>query len=196
MENNALDSQGGNTGALPVGVAFVADRNNNNTGFAYSSPEVAGSIPISQVGGTLNLRRLTLAAWIRPSMLQIGPGASITKWSPGTTNYSLFLNDFNAPGIRFYMGDSNFGTHYDLPGTTTCAINTWGHIAGSYDGTFLKIYVNGVLSNTRTAPDAFVSTGQSPMLGARAFGDSGFVGSFDEVQIYDRALMDAEVTAV
>lgn len=83
MENNALDSQGGNTGALPVGVAFVADRNNNNTGFAYSSPGVAGSIPISQVGGTLNLRRLTLAAWIRPSMLQIGPGGEHYEMVPG-----------------------------------------------------------------------------------------------------------------
>lgn len=74
-------------------------------------------------------------------------------------------------------------------------VNAWAHIASTYDGQTLVLYVNG--QARRTIPVQFALTAQSTPLvvgGGRSaqHGDS-FRGAIDEVVLLDRALSAAEV---
>ncbi|MBT4254021.1 MAG: T9SS type A sorting domain-containing protein [Candidatus Marinimicrobia bacterium] len=78
--------------------------------------------------------------------------------------------------------------------TTQISPNTWYHIAGTYDGSNLRIYVNGVLedtdANTGTvvAPTSIINLGGSTS-------DRYFDGMMDEVRIWNDARSEAEIRA-
>lgn len=69
----------------------------------------------------------------------------------------------------------------------------WYHLVGTYDGTYLKVYLDGVLSDNVELSGAITNSSDNLRFGAD---DSGFYfdGVMDEVRIYDRALTKEEVT--
>jgi len=78
--------------------------------------------------------------------------------------------------------------------------NTWYHVVATYDGTMMRIYVNGVLDGSRTAPEsgpagtiAYASDGHGVGIGAAFAGGPVFGGKIDEVAVYDKALSAARV---
>ena len=89
-------------------------------------------------------------------------------------------------------GVATGGGDADLP------LNVWTHLAGTFDGSTLKIYVNGALAGTLAATLGPVlatpfTIGTSGTCGSA---NQGFVGLLDEVSLYNRALSAAEVQAV
>ena len=88
-ENNALDSVGGNNGVLPVGATFVPDRNTPATGYAFRINGANSKIPVSVLGTSLDTRRFTVAAWVRPDSTAGNGQTVIQKAYPGYLNYSL-----------------------------------------------------------------------------------------------------------
>src|SRR5678816_1771512 len=93
-------------------------------------------------------------------------------------------------------GGGNFGTgHFEVFGTASLAVNTWSHIAVTYDGANLRLYVNGtqVSSVARTGT---IPTSTNPLqLGGDSIYGQYFAGAMDEVRIYNRALSAAEVVS-
>ena len=89
MEGNTLDIQGGNTGQLPIGATFVPDR--NNIGKAIYVNSANPIIPIAQVGTSLDLRRFTIAAWV--------------KLDPGTPDGLVVIEkrSVNYPAINYFL---------------------------------------------------------------------------------------------
>jgi len=70
----------------------------------------------------------------------------------------------------------------------------WYHIAGAYDGTTVKCYLDGV--ETDSAPmSGFASSASSFLIGSDGW-RSDWVGAIDDVQIYDRGLSEAEILSV
>jgi hypothetical protein len=76
----------------------------------------------------------------------------------------------------------------------------WTHVAGTWDGTTLRAYMNSVEVATGTPGSALPSTSiDSYRIGSRH--DSGgfstfFPGSMEEVRIYDRALTPSEIASL
>ncbi|MDI6858851.1 MAG: LamG domain-containing protein, partial [Dehalococcoidia bacterium] len=70
--------------------------------------------------------------------------------------------------------------------------NTWIHVAGTYDGTMMRIYYNGVLENSVPGPPAINTNNEVLRVGQDASGRS-FRGTLDDVRIYNRALSPAEI---
>ena len=66
-------------------------------------------------------------------------------------------------------------------------LNTWSHLALSYDGATLRSYVDGALAEAGAR--AGLAFGGSLHLGR------GFTGLLDELRVYDRALGAAEIAA-
>jgi len=77
-------------------------------------------------------------------------------------------------------------------------IEAWNHIALTYDGTDLKIFLNGGLGGGKRIERARVATAQRLVFGRRGdgWGDGyHFKGAIDEVAVHDRALSDEEIRA-
>jgi hypothetical protein len=73
------------------------------------------------------------------------------------------------------------------------ALNGWTHLAATYDGATLQLYVNGVLTGIQSGSGALItSTGVLRLGGNNVWGEF-FQGRIDEVRIYSRALTQGEI---
>ena len=83
----------------------------------------------------------------------------------------------------------------DARGAAALPLNTWTHLAATYDGTTLRLFVNGSLVGSRAvASPLLTSTGVLRFGGNSVWGEF-FAGRIDEVRLYNRALTAAEIQA-
>ena len=113
------------------------------------------------------------------------------KEQPGQLVYALYAsNDIARPsGHLFTSGDLFSNGNAALP------LNTWSHLALTWDGTTLRLFVGGNQVASRTLTGTLVNS-----TGALRFGGNGvwpewFAGRLDEIRVYDRALTQTELQA-
>ena len=83
-----------------------------------------------------------------------------------------------------------------MTGATTLLANTWYHLAVTFDGATIKLYVNGVLNGSTPAVGSLTWAASSPVnIGRFTGGTHHVVGKLDEVAIYTTALSAAQVLA-
>jgi hypothetical protein len=87
------------------------------------------------------------------------------------------------------------GTTQDADAPLANPVNRWSHLALTYDGTTLRLYVNGNQMVSHAATGAIRRTTDPLWIGGnRPYGEY-FQGLIDEVRVYDRVLSPAEVRA-
>ncbi|OUJ66844.1 LamG-like jellyroll fold domain-containing protein, partial [Hymenobacter crusticola] len=128
----------------------------------------------------------TLEAWVYPTAAN--SNGVIFNYGTPTTNLRSGLIMSN--GNLYYVGEYN-----DLRGNIPLSPNAWHHVAATYDGTTLRLYVDGVL-DVATNPAPFNTTGTTWRIAQRAAPQSGefLTGRLDEVRVWSRALLAAEIT--
>jgi len=133
---------------------------------------------------------LTVEAWVRTS--STAEQYIVTK---SDDSWYLALNGAGLASGRasFYLnGPSTVGGW--LYGTTNLADGRWHHVAGTYDGSTLRLIVDGVQENSRPATGA-VATGTAPLLLGSRPSRTSFSGSIDEVRIWRTARTATELEA-
>lgn len=91
---------------------------------------------------------------------------------------------FYYPGLNVYL--TGAGSSFDLGGTIATALNKWNHVAVVRSGTSLKLYVNGFLSNSRTASGVCATNSSQSMIGGSWDGTNprhSFRGYIDDVRV-------------
>lgn len=172
------------TGKIGSGLNFVAA----NT----QRVDVPNSATLNPTSG------ITVEAWVKPASV---PGAS--------TNYNVVSKELYASflGYRMYLGGyGNAGSlAFSVSNGTSRTVSTsgavkvdnpanWYHVVGTYNGTQVKTYVNGVLTSTTATTITSIShTTDIMSIGRQAASTEYFDGAIDEVKIYNRALSDTEV---
>jgi hypothetical protein len=133
---------------------------------------------------------LTMEAWVYPTASGSQWRTVLMKQRTGGLSYALYSNDDgNRPQAFSRTGSGELGTR----GTATLPLNTWSHLAATYSGSTMRLYVNGVQVATRSV-GAGLTTGTLPLtLGGNSVWGEWFAGRIDEVRIYNRALTAAEV---
>ena len=133
---------------------------------------------------------MTLEAWVRPSPANAGWRTVVLKEQPGDLVYGLYAaaTGFRPSGHVFVGGnDERVQAPAALPG------NAWSHLATTYDGSALRLYVNGALVGT-IAATGDMGTSSGPLrVGGNSIWDEWFEGAIDEVRVYDRALTAAQI---
>jgi hypothetical protein len=100
------------------------------------------------------------------------------------------------------VGDGNLPTGHAFTGVEQWARGTarlpageWTHLAVTYDGSLIRLYVNGTLQGTQAQTGPLVTSSQPLRLGGDAVWSEWFDGSLDEIRVYDRPLSAAEIQA-
>ncbi len=179
-------SGGAHEGTLSAeGVSWAPGR--YGTALKFDGAKGCVTVPDSEA---LRLREeFTLEAWVRPEgeLLHL---PAITKQAETFPAYALGIG-FNTAGKAEGQIGTEAKSHTDIASTASLEANVWQHEALTFDGTKLKLYVNGELVATKP-----VEKTNSAALGALEIGCSAsqhFKGRIDEVRIYNRALEAGEV---
>jgi hypothetical protein len=134
---------------------------------------------------------MTIEAWVNPSVVG-GWQTVLLKEGAGNMAYELYSNnDVSRPGVYFTGAN---GAIRAATGTAKLAANSWTHIATTYDGTNMRVYVNGVLVRTVARSGSMIATaGPLHIGGNEVWGGEFYSGLIDEVRIYNRALSLEEI---
>ena len=179
LGSTVSDASGnGNAGNLTGATWTTAGRYGNALQFNGS-----GALVTINDSTSLNLTTgMTLEAWVYPTVSGGGWKDVIYKG----TNDIYYLEGSSDNGGVPAMG----GTFSPSPlyGTAGLPVNTWSHLAATYDGATMRLYVNGVqvASRAQTGP---IQTSTGPLtIGGDALYGQYWAGRIDEVRIYNRAL--------
>jgi Concanavalin A-like lectin/glucanases superfamily len=192
---SAADSKGTNTGTYTNGPTLaqpgaLAGESDTSAGFDGSNDYV--NVPYT---AALNPAQFTVEAWAQPT----GSGnwyEVASSWSNSGarwTGYALEINPSN--NWVTYLGD---GSHTEpLAVGPARILNTWTHVAATYDGATLRLYVNGTLAASTST--TFYAANNSPVpfqIGteyANGTRSAFFAGIIDDVAVYNRALSATEI---
>jgi hypothetical protein len=174
----------GHTGTLNGPSWSTAGR----TGAALSFDGTNDAVAIADAND-LDLRTgMTLEAWVRPSAL--GSWRTVLfKEQASHMTYALYAStrDARPTGQAYIGGERNAQATAGLP------VNTWTHLATTYDGATLRLYVNGTQA-TATALTGAMAVSNGPLkIGGNGIWSEWFAGLIDDVRVYDRALSAAEI---
>ncbi|WP_161990728.1 LamG-like jellyroll fold domain-containing protein [Chryseobacterium viscerum] len=104
------------------------------------------------------------------------------------------LHAFWIPNSSGKLSAGHNGDWYALEDSVPLSINTWHHVAVTYDAasTTMKLYKDGQLRSTKTDVDP-VDEGNMVRIGAFNDAANSFTGTMDEVRIWNRALSSSEI---
>jgi hypothetical protein len=152
-------------------------------------------VVLDNVGSNANLAftgttSFTLEAWINRET-NANSADIISKNNGGVnSNYRLFINSDGKPVF------AREASPWSIVGSNSIPINEWHHVVGVFDGTSMKIYVDGVLSNSVNTAESVASSVSAVKVyigatdntaGGTTSKVSLFKGKMDEVRIWNVA---------
>ena len=185
---SALDSSGlGNVGTLSG-----ATRTTGRYGGGLQFDGVNDWVTVADANSLDLTTGMTVEAWVRPAALGTVWRTVVIKEQPGQLVYALYAGTDTAsrPSGHVFTTDDR-----GLLGPSALPLNTWSHLAMTWDGLTMRLYVNGTQVST-SALTGTVRTSTSPLrMGGNAVWPEWFNGVIDEVRVYNRALSAAEVAS-
>jgi hypothetical protein len=134
---------------------------------------------------------MTLEAWVNPTN-NTGWRTAVLKERTGDLAYALYAGGSTTPLGTVTTSAAGYG---EAPGPagSAPAVNTWTHLAATYDGTTLRLFKNGTqIAATPYAGSIFAGTG--PLhLGGNAIWGEWFAGQLDDVRVYNQALTATQI---
>ena len=142
---------------------------------------------------SLNLTEWTIVAWVKLGEPPEGFHTIIYKNKPEQVrNYGMGVS---ATGLRVDLSKDD--TRTSAQGTAPILDDKWHHVAGTYDGKTVRLYING--SDVANAPFSgkLVDTDANLVVGMFE-GDApyAFKGVVDEVVVFSKALTPQEIKDV
>lgn len=105
----------------------------------------------------------------------------------GTNGYDFLFDRANGYAVRFCIGGA-------CNSYTPVPTDSWHHIAVTFDGKEINVYVDGAKTGNLAQPGAAINTTGSPLnIGNGVAVDRPFQGMYDEIRIFDRALKQDEI---
>ncbi|WP_214107069.1 LamG-like jellyroll fold domain-containing protein [Acrocarpospora catenulata] len=182
-------SGSGNTGTAS-GTTWAAGK----YGQALTFNGTSNWVTVNDAASLRLTNKMTVEAWVKPSSTS-GWRSVVAKEGTTDTNYALYSSVSSGPsgpvGPLTYV---QVGSTADAAGATAALSTTsWSHIAGTYDGTTIKTYVNGVLAAQATTSGNLVTSTLPLRIGGNSIYGEYFKGLIDEVRIYNAVLTQGQI---
>jgi hypothetical protein len=187
--STVADSVGSNN-ATATGTSITTGRVGKARTFSASTSEKIDAAD----SASLEPAALTVQAWIKPATV------NTTKWivEKGSSNTANGLNGYGLHLldniIRFYLITGANVENIALS-TSTLSANNWYHVVATYDGSNMRIYINGALDKTQAVTGAIDYTGSDQLfrVGLSHANSLPFSGQIDEIGVWPRALTAIEI---
>ncbi len=185
----AFDQSGNCNDGIIHGAAWVRGKLGNALSFDGVADHV--EVPHTQA---LNLKEaFSVCAWVFIRNYHPSPRAGDTILFKGVRVLLFVVRKGNH--VLQLMATAG-GQLFSSYGRTPLQTGQWYHVAFTYDGSQIRVYVNGEPDREPVPRVGELETNDLPLLiGAASYGD-GLDGILDEVRIYNRALDEDEVRAL
>jgi hypothetical protein len=184
---SATDTSGNGHSGVITGSTWTAGK----FGGALSFDGAADWVTINHTPLLALTSGMTLEAWVKAS--------SVTNWRcvilkerSGGLSYGLYAGDTGGHPAAFIRSTGNSGDT-DATGSAVLPLNTWVHVATTYDGATLRTYVGGQQVAATSTTGAIETSTEPLRIGGNSIWGEYFSGAIDEVRIYNRALTAAEI---
>lgn len=191
---NGDDPVGGHDALLYNGLQFVPGHSRSAFGL-----DSLGEYARVTYHPDLNPSQLTVGAWVKFSSAPAIAYFALAK--SGETGLNGFELSIASPVWGMVPGAARFsvlagpGNPFgDAVGTTNLADGKFHHIAGTFDGATVRVYVDGVEEGADPFNGAIVYTDDDLIIGYRQHDfRTPFKGLIDDVVLFNRALSPSEI---
>jgi glucose/arabinose dehydrogenase len=178
------DASGNGNGGSASGTSWATT---GKYGKALTFNGTSSSVTVNDSSSLDLTSAMTLEAWVMPTAG--GGWRDVVYKGPNDIYYLESSSATGPPGAGGTFSPS------PLIGPTALPLNTWSYVAATYDGTTMRLFVNGteVAGKPQTGP---IATSTGPLtIGSDPLYGQFFQGSIDEVRIYNVARTQAQITS-
>jgi len=194
-DGSGRDIAGGNNGALLNGTGFTTGM----VGLAFSFDGVDNQVTaphnVNQNGGS----QITIDAWM--GQATFGHGRPIVQKRSASNIGGYTLETTQSPfgpnnGLQWAIMINGTYRILQTP-ANVFASNTFYHVAATYDGAMMRIYIDGI-ERASMAVAGTIDPSTEPLVIGRSVvaPASVFHGLIDELEIFNRALSASEIAAI
>ncbi|MFI0417728.1 LamG-like jellyroll fold domain-containing protein [Spongiactinospora sp. 9N601] len=183
---SVADASGKNNTGTGSSTAWV----NGKYGKALSFNGSSSWVTVQDAASLRLTTGMTLSAWVNP--------ATVSSWSPilgkelseEALSYTLYASNSTVPS-GWVQTDPETPT--TVNGASPLPVSTWSHVALTYDGSALRLFVNGAQVGQTALSGSLYDDGSPLRIGGNAAWGEFFAGLIDEVRVYDRAQTATEI---
>lgn len=206
-DGNAADVQDGNDGTIHGGVSFVPGQ----VGLAFRFDGSKGTgVEIGDQANLESLPAITVETWVCTTDPK-GDRPFISKHfsskfgnTPSWVLRTYWKHDLGTVGFGVDTDRGQRITIGELESTTSIADGRFHHVAGTYDGNDLRLYIDGVLEASAPLTGTINNSTNEVFIGQYGSGSHpslledriSFNGLIDEVKIYNRGLSASEIATI
>ena len=128
---------------------------------------------------------ITVEAWINADTWKTNywEGTILGKEGGDLSGYVLRCGDEGR--LSFSFGN---GSWYEAVSNTIMLVEEWNHVAGVFDGSQIRIYINGILVGSTDVTSGIASSSSPIYIGESQYSGRHFDGKIEEVRLWNTAL--------
>ena len=135
---------------------------------------------------------ITVATWVNIRAIS---GAWMCAVAKGENAWRVSVNNTSQSfhfGITYYTN-----ANYSANGTIQVGLNEWHHVTGTFDGTDIKLYVDGVADTTTSTTSGMGTSTTSLLIGENPEARGRYWnGLIDDVRVYHKALSASDIGVI
>lgn len=137
--------------------------------------------------------QLTLEAWIYANSwkLSVYQGCIINK-EQNVPDYGYMLRAGQGGRLGFNLGN---GSWHELISAPLLSLNTWHHVAATYDGSKMRLFIDGVQTDSLSLSITIGNAANNLVIGDWYSTGRNFNGIIEEVRVWNIARTAAEIQA-
>jgi Concanavalin A-like lectin/glucanases superfamily/Calx-beta domain len=194
-ENGATDSAGGHNGTLQNGTTYA----NAMVGTGFRFHGIYDGVRVPYAVNLIN-SAFSIEAWVKP-LAQLDPGDQQCIFVQDHGELQLSIRpDPMGPGSRvaFRVTDNSAAGFTEVQSSREIPFGVFSHLAATWDGTALRIYIDGLLDVAQVTPNVPVASSTDFFIGAvnSIGGPYALYGIVDELSVYNRALTASEIQSI
>jgi hypothetical protein len=164
------------------------------TALSFDGVDDYVSVPVKPA---LNISSaITIETWMKPTK-DYGVQDIFCKSSDVENSGYIFPRTVNGwASIEFMLNINGFGWQILRVPYGTNKMNQWHHVAATYDGFTMKIYIDAVEAGSFAFSGSILVNSNPLTIGTQlGFDDENYGGSLDESRIWNRALSQCEIAS-